>query len=154
MSLVAPAWSDAALLRLAGAWERSDGPTVDVAVVGAHLSGMPRNHELVGLGARLVRATRTAPAYRLFDLGDGTGRPGMLRDRDAGAPIELEVWRLGVAAFGRLVDAVAAPLAIGSVELRDGTTVKGFLCEAHAVAGAEEVTVSGGWRAHLSAACP
>ncbi len=154
VSLVAPAWSDAALLRLAGAWERSDGPTVDVAVVGAHLSGMPRNHELVGLGARLVRATRTAPAYRLFDLGDGTGRPGMLRDRDAGAPIELEVWRLGVAAFGRLVDAVAAPLAIGSVELRDGTTVKGFLCEAHAVAGAEEVTVSGGWRAHLSAACP
>ena len=155
VTLVAPAWSDLALLSLAGAWERTDEPTVDVdvAVVGAHLSGMARHHELVALGARLVRATRTAAAYRLFDLADGTGRPGMVCDPEAGAPIELEVWRLGIAAFGRLVGSVAAPLVIGSVELQDGTMVKGFLCEAHAVAGAEEVTASGGWRAHLAAAC-
>ena len=152
VTLVAPAWSDAALLRLAGAWERGEEAEVDVAVVGAHLSGMARNPELRDLGARLVQTTHTAPAYRLYDLGDGTGRPGMVRDVDAGTRIEVEVWRLGAAGFGRLVASVAAPLAIGSVQLADGASVKGFLCEGHAVAEAEEITRFGGWRSFLYAA--
>jgi len=150
VTFVAPAWSDAALLRLATAWERADCDVVDVAVVGAHLSGMARNHELLALGARLVQATRTAPDYRLFDLGDGTGRPGMVRDKADGASIDLEVWRLATPAFGRFVASIAAPLAIGTVELEDGSTVKGFLCEAHAVADATEITACGGWRAYLT----
>jgi len=152
VTFVGPAWSDAALLRLAAAWERDGEDAFDVAVVGAHLSGLPRNPELLALGGRLVAATHTAPAYRLFDLGDGTGRPGMVRDEEAGAAVECEVWSLGAAAFGRFVAAVAAPLAIGTVELAGGERVKGFLCEAHALADAEEVTRFGGWRSYLSAA--
>ena len=152
VTFVAPAWSDAALLRLATAWERAEADAIDVAVVGAHLSGMTRNHELLALGARLMHAMRTAPTYRLFDLDDGTGRPGMVRGDGGGASIDLEVWRLDIAAFGRFAASIAAPLAIGTVELEDGSTVKGFLCEAHAVAGATEVTACGGWRAYRAGA--
>ncbi|MDX6676530.1 MAG: allophanate hydrolase [Solirubrobacteraceae bacterium] len=153
VTFTAPAWSDESLLRLAVAFERTATTQVDVAVVGAHLSGMARNHELVEHGARRVRCARTAPCYRLFDLADGTGRPGLIRDPDGhGAEVEIEIWRLGAAAFGSFVAAVRAPLAIGSLELADGTTVHGFLCEAHAVRDAREVTQYGGWREYLATA--
>jgi allophanate hydrolase len=44
---------------------------------------------------------------------------------------------------------IPAPLAIGRVQLEDGTTVAGFVCEAYAAAAAEDVTALGGWRAYL-----
>jgi len=152
VTFVAPAWGDDALLRLAAAYEAGACEEIDVAVVGAHLSGMARNHELVDLGARRVRCARTAPCYRLFDLADGTGRPGLIRDEDGdGGPVEIEVWRLGAAAFGTFVATVTAPLAIGTLELTDGSAVHGFLCEAHAVLDAREATRFGGWREYLTA---
>ena len=46
----------------------------------------------------------------------------------------------------------APPLAIGTVELADGTQVKGFLGEAHALADARDITSFGGWRAFRAAA--
>ncbi|MBW3653358.1 MAG: allophanate hydrolase [Actinobacteria bacterium] len=150
ITLAAPAWSDAHLLRLAGAFETLAAPEIDVAVVGAHLSGMPRNHELLDRRARLVARTRTAGCYRLFDLADGSGRPGLLRDEAGGGAVEVEVWRLSAAAFGTLVASVAAPLAIGTLELADGTSVHGFLCEPHAVTDAPEVTAFGGWRRYVA----
>jgi allophanate hydrolase len=115
---------------------------------------MPRNGELLALGAQIVRATRTAPRYRLYDLADGTGRPGLLRagGGEEGAHVEVEVWRLDHAAMGAFLATIAAPLAIGSVELEDGAVVHGFLCEAHAVAGARDVSGHGGWRAYTAAA--
>jgi len=150
VTLVGPAWTDEALLGLGAEWEASGtGPGVDVAVVGAHLTGMSRNGELVALGARHVATSRTAPSYRLFDLDDGTGRPGLVRDEE-GAAIEVEVWRLTAAAFGRLVAGVGAPLTIGTLELADGELVKGFLCEAHAIRDAREITEHRGWRAYRS----
>ena len=99
-----------------------------------------------------MRCARTAPCYRLFDLADGTGRPGLIRDEDGdGGPVEIEVWRLGAAAFGTFVATVTAPLAIGTLELTDGSAVHGFLCEAHAVLDAREATRFGGWREYLTA---
>ena len=152
VTFTAPAWSDRALLRLAAAFESAPSQEIDIAVIGAHLSGMVRNHELLNRGARRVRCTRTAPCYRLFDLADGTGRPGLIRDEDGdGGPIDVEVWRLGAAAFGTFVATVAAPLAIGTLELEDGSTVHGFLCEAHAVLDTPEATRFGGWRDYLTA---
>ena len=38
----------------------------------------------------------------------------------------------------------------GKVSLDDGSAVSGFLCEAHALAGAEEITSFGGWRAFIA----
>ncbi|MDP2713054.1 MAG: allophanate hydrolase [Solirubrobacteraceae bacterium] len=160
VSLIAPAGADGALLALGGRWrdepaddadEDQRGGTVALAVVGAHLSGEPLNNELVALGARLVRTTRTAPTYRLYELpGSVPAKPGLVNgDPTAGPGIEVEIWELATEAFGRLVAAIPAPLSIGTLALRDGRSVKGFLCEASAVVGAREITEHGGWRAFL-----
>ncbi|MDB5613551.1 MAG: putative urea amidolyase [Devosia sp.] len=126
---------------------------VSVAVVGAHLSGMPLNGELVGLGGRLVKSCRTAGDYRLFALPNTTpSKPGLVRTPGyEGTGIEVEVWELPVASFGTFVSKIPAPLGIGKVMLDDGSSVSCFLCEQHAVNDAEDVTRFGGWRAYLSA---
>jgi allophanate hydrolase len=122
-----------------------------IAVVGAHLSGMPLNGDLRALGARYLERTATAPDYRLYALPDAEpAKPGLLRvAASAGAAIEVEVWALPPDAFGRFVAAVAPPLAIGTLRLADGRTVKGFLVESEAVVGAPDISAFGGWRAFL-----
>jgi allophanate hydrolase len=120
-----------------------------VAVVGAHLSGQPLNPQLTDAGGTLVRAAKTATHYRLFALpGTTPPKPGLLRAAHHGHAIDLEVWELDPAEFGRFVARVQAPLCIGSIELEDGSWVHGFLCEAHAVVGAEDISEWGGWRAY------
>jgi allophanate hydrolase len=122
---------------------------VRLAVVGAHLSGQPLNPQLTELGGVLVLAAKTAPRYRLFALpGTTPPKPGLVRALAGGRSIEIEVWELEPAAFGRFVANVAAPLCIGSVELEDGAWVHGFLCEEYAVLGAEDISEWGGWRAY------
>ena len=125
--------------------------TIEVAVVGAHLSGMALNGELKALNGRLVRATTTAPDYRLYALrGTTPAKPGLLRvATDGGAAIEVEVWALSTAAFGAFVASVPPPMSIGTVRLGDGTAVKGFLVEAEAVSGAQDISDFGGWRAYV-----
>jgi allophanate hydrolase len=99
-----------------------------------------------------VAATRTAPVYRFYALPGGPPyRPGLVRVASGGAAIDVEVWRLPTAAVGDFLAGIPSPLAIGSVELASGARVKGFLCEAVAVEGAEDVTHFGGWRAVLAA---
>ena len=123
---------------------------VQLAVVGAHLQGLPLNRELTERGARFVRATRTAPHYRLYALPATTpAKPGLVRTGGDGHRIAIEVWELPVTAFGRFVAGVPAPLCIGTLELEDGSHVQGFLCEAAASAGAEDISRFGGWRAFL-----
>jgi allophanate hydrolase len=128
----------------------SNAGLVQVAVCGAHMSGLPLNHQLTERGARLAYKARTAPEYRLFALTDfKPPRPGLIRDKrggDAGGPIEVEVWEMPASAFGGFVDGIPAPLGIGTVRLEDGQQVKGFLCEAHATKGAREITGLGSWR--------
>ena len=155
VQLIAPAGADRALLTLAARWgrgrHRPRAPRrVQLAVVGAHLSGEPLNHQLVGLGASLVETIDTAPGYRLFALPDTEpAKPGLVGGGPADGPgIELELWELPVEGFGALVAGVPAPLCIGTVVLEDGRHVKGFLCEVDAVAAALEITSYGGWRAY------
>jgi allophanate hydrolase len=130
------------------------GDALALAVVGAHLSGMPLNGELKALGARFVESAVTAADYRLFALADTmTRKPGLLRVASGeGTRIAVEVWALPPAEFGRFVAAVPPPLSIGSVKLADGRLVKGFLVEAEAVAGARDISAYGGWRAFVAAA--
>src|SRR6516162_6582650 len=113
--------------------------TIELAVVGAHLSGFPLNHQLTGAGGELLRKVVTAPCYRLYALAGGPpARPGLLRVAEgAGAQIETEVWGLDPAAFGSFVGAVPAPLTIGTVIRADGTTSKGFLVEPDGLLGAD-----------------
>ena len=125
---------------------------IPLAVVGAHLSGMPLNGELRAAGARLIERGATAPHYRLYALpGTRPPKPGLLRVKNgAGAAIEIEVWALSESAFGRFVAAVPPPLSIGTLELGGGHAVKGFLVEAEAIEGARDISSFGGWRAFMA----
>ncbi|MPT38276.1 MAG: allophanate hydrolase, partial [Achromobacter sp.] len=128
----------------------TQGETIEVAVVGAHLRGMPLNHELLACGARFREETSTASDYRLYALqGTVPPKPGMARS-DEGAAITVEVWDMPIANFGRFVAGVPTPLGIGSVQLQDGRSVEGFICEGHALTQARDITAFGGWRAYLA----
>lgn len=181
-TLLAPAWQDAALIELARVWEaqlggtlaatgrprahvvadgegstssgpRTSGPSLVVAVVGAHLRGMPLNHQLTDRGARFLEATRTAARYRLYALqATQPAKPGLLRG--GSGSIEVELWTLPLEEVGSFLAEIPPPLGIGSVELADGRWVKGFLCEPHALEGALDITALGGWRPYVAGARP
>ncbi len=174
VTLMAPAFSDRALLALGDRLHRAlggalgitpaqitDQPAVEapsarrvlLAVVGAHLSGMPLNRQLTSRGARLVATTRTAPKYRLYALANPTPpKPGLVRVAEPQAHgIEVEVWALSEAAFGSFVAEVPQPMVIGTTELADGSMVKGFGCEPISLDGARDITAHGGWRRYLAA---
>ncbi len=182
VTLIGPGGSDRRLCRLGMAWQRLLGLTlgatgarlpqpdtpaagppppapegyVRVAVAGAHLSGQPLHRDLRRTGAYFVRAAHTAARYRFLALMNlDPPRPGLLRDEARPGAVAVEIYDLPLEGFGKLVASVAPPLAIGTVELVDGESVKGFLCESHAAAGARDITDFGGWvafRAHLAAA--
>lgn len=131
-------------------FEATEG-TIDVLVCGAHLSGLPLNHQLTERKGTLVQTTETSPAYRMYLLDGGPPfRPGLIRDTEAGSPLPVEIWRLPADQFGSFVAGIPAPLGIGKVELADGRWVSGFICEPIGLEGAKEITSLGGWRGYLA----
>ncbi len=163
VTFIAQGTHDVALLDLGRRWEGGDATararavprsesTLPLVVVGAHLDGLPLNHQLVERGAMLRASTRTAPHYRLFALpGTTPPKPGLVRvDAPAtGGAIEVEVWDMPVQHLGSFLAGIPAPLCLGSIELADGQTAHGFLCESHAVTAARDISPFGGWRAYL-----
>ena len=175
VTFIAPGAADAALARFGLNWEESlalplgatgrtasptpqsaswpaSQPSMSIAVVGAHLSGMPLNKQLTDRGARLLEATHTAARYQLFALPNTTPpKPGLQRAAadQPGASIAVEVWDVPMQSVGSFLALIPPPLGLGSVELSDGRWVHGFICEAHALADATEVTAFGGWRAYV-----
>ncbi len=130
------------------------GKMFDMAVVGAHLRGLPLNHELLEAGGTFVRVCRTRDCYRLYHLaGSSPPKPGMVRVADSGVAMELEIWRLPSEGFASFVAGIPEPLGIGSICLEDGSSVKGFLCEAVAVEGALDISEYGGWRNYIQSGC-
>jgi len=174
VTLIAPAGCDWPLLDLGQRYHHSTGltqgatgvplpplqplplpasePLVEVAVVGAHLSGMPLNGQLTERGAVLLRKTHTASDYRLFALpGTVPPKPGLLRVATGqGTAIAVEVWSMPASQFGSFVALIPAPLGIGTLSLNDGTTVQGFICEPWALAEARDISHLGGWRAYIA----
>jgi allophanate hydrolase len=175
VTLIGPAFSDFDLALIGGRLHRALGegvgralapaaepPAVETprapdgrivfAVAGAHLSGLPLNHEVTALGGVLVETTKTAPPYRLVALkGTTPPKPGLAhRPGFTGPGIEVELWSLSERDFGRFVVGVPAPMGIGKVTLANGATVPGFFCEAFALEGGEDITAYGGWRAWLA----
>jgi allophanate hydrolase len=129
---------------------------IKIAVVGAHLSGLPLNGQLLERGATLVAASETAPDYRFFALpGTTPPKPGLLRVAPgAGNRIALEIWEMPVEHYGSFVALIPAPLGIGTLALADGASVQGFVCEALATEGAQDISHHGGWRAYLQSLRP
>jgi allophanate hydrolase len=175
ITLISRAWEDRALAGFGKRWQRhialplgatgAAWPATDaavssrsppasyvrLAVVGAHLTGMPLNHQLTSRRAIFVECARTAASYRLFALADTTPpKPGLVRGA-TGAPIEVELWDVPVSQFGSFVAEIPAPLGIGTLQLEDGRSVKGFICEPQGLEGGRDITQFGGWRAFLAA---
>ena len=170
VTLVAPAGCDRALLHLGAKLHHASvktlgaldvpvpAPTqtttfksdIRVVVCGAHLSGLPLNHQLTDRGATLVEATQTASKYRFYALPGGPPkRPGLVRVPSGGAAIAVEVWSVPHDQFGSFVAGIPAPLGIGKVELADGSQCSGFICEGYGVNGAEDITHLGSWREYV-----
>jgi allophanate hydrolase len=162
VTLIAPAWAEPTLLALAASYEESfpmsESPPLDLsprphsvqlAVVGAHLHGMPLHHQLETRSARFVRKAKTAPTYKLYAMQTTPPKPALIH-AEGGAAIEVEIYELSVEAFGSFVAEVPAPLAIGTVTLEDGSDAKGFVAEPRAIVGAADITALGGWRAYIA----
>jgi len=173
ITLIAPAWHDGALAAFGRQWQRSlslplgatgkslnadsamTGPIavsvdhVRVAVVGAHLTGMPLNFQLTTRNAVRVEQTRTANDYKLYALANTQPpKPGLVK-AEGGSSIIVELWDIPLARFGEFVAEIPAPLGIGTLQLVDGRSVKGFICEPWAIASATDVTSFGGWRSYV-----
>jgi allophanate hydrolase len=172
VTFIAPGDADAALLQWGRQWasagtasdlatasegaaywpQPATAPSLPLVVVGAHLSGLPLNGQLTERGAYLLEATTTAPAYRLYALpGTTPPKPGLQRVASGGQAIAVEVWDMPQATLGSFLALIPAPLGLGSIELADGRQVHGFLCEAHALQAATDISHHGGWRAYLAA---
>ena len=126
--------------------------TLEIAVVGAHLTGLSLNHQLTGLGGALLREGETSDRYKLYRLAGGPPfRPGLIKGpTGSGAAIKLEIWALPTENVGKFLAQIPSPLGLGTVELSDGGTVKGFICEAAGTEGATNITSFGGWRAYMA----
>ena len=150
VQLIAPAFADAPLLDLASRWcgEPTTLPTATTVVVvaGAHMSGLPLNRALVSRGGRLLRRERTAGGYRMLRVPEGLPRPGLVDGDGPARGFAVQVWELPAQGLGELVAEVGAPLRLGPVQLSDGTTAPGFLGDASALAGAEDLSHLDGWR--------
>ena len=177
VTFIAPGGADAALVDWALRWE-ADGPvvlgahlreatpedrvararpasapTLALAVVGAHLQGLPLHGQLLERGARLLERTHSAPHYRLHALpGSVPPKPGLARvpEGETGHAIELEVYELPIDRVGSFLALIPPPLGLGNVELAGGRWVKGFICEGAALAAAPDISAHGGWRAYLA----
>jgi allophanate hydrolase len=125
---------------------------IELVVVGAHLSGMPLNHELTARNARFLRAGATTTDYKLYALAGGPPfRPGLMRVACGdGKAIATEVWALSSEALGSFMAGIPGPLGIGTTKLADGTSPKGFIVEAEGIVGAKDVSEFGGWRAYIA----
>lgn len=164
ITLIAPAGTDRALMAAGQSYLDSAKlaapppldmedvmQTVKLAVVGAHLKDMPLHWQLTSREAKFLAATHTAPAYRLYAMANtAPPKPALVHVGDGGASIAVELYELDVAAFGSFVAEVPPPLAIGTVTLSDGSSVKGFVAEPRAIIGADDITALGGWRAYIA----
>lgn len=164
VTFIAPGGYDQALLSLGERWQsihklapgapQANAPFnahyLRIAVVGAHLQGMPLHQQLVDRQCRLIERTKTSSSYRLYALANTSPpKPGLVRSIENGHQIELEVYEMPSEHVGSFLELIAAPLGLGSVELADGSWVKGFICEPWAIAQAQDISQLGGWRAYV-----
>ena len=173
VTFIGPAWTDAKLAALGQAMHRAMGgplgatslpqpsppsigttittyPTVDLAVFGAHLTGGALNPQLQALGGRFVRGCHTAARYRMVALPGKILRPGLIDVGDEGRSIQGEVWSLPAASLAAFLATIGRPLGLGTVELAEGESCLGFICEGGALAAdATDVSQFGFWPAYL-----
>ena len=178
LTIISTRWQEEKLLQLGTQWlsraprrlgatqtELRERPTVQnfesvlgqkspLVVVGAHLSGFPLNHQLTEVGATYRCKETTSPSYRLYEIPSASNirKPGLKRvvdKNEVGCRIEVEVWDISNKGLGELLGSISPPLAIGYVELSDGSWLKGFICEPWGLENALDISSFGGWRAYM-----
>lgn len=123
--------------------------SLNLAVNGTLMRGLELNGNLLAVGATFVREAKTEPAYRLWSIDDRY--PAMLRVREGGVAIALEVWQVPAAGIGSILLQEPPGLCIGKVRLSDGEVVLGVLGEPICCENKKEITQWGGWRAYITA---
>ena len=125
-----------------------------LAVNGTLMRGLGLNKSLLAAGASFVRETVTEPAYRLWSIDDV--HPAMLRVREGGATIAVEVWRVPRAGLVSILLEEPPGLSLGKVKLADGQEVLGVLGEPILCEGQREITTFGGrpWTKRTSSGWP
>lgn len=118
-----------------------------LAVNGTLMRGLELNPNLIRVGAAFVRETRTAPSYRLWSIGDR--HPGMIRVREGGTSVAVEVWAVPPSGLATVLLQEPPGLSIGKVQLIDGEEVLGVLAEPLLCENQLEITQHGGWRAYI-----
>jgi AGZA family xanthine/uracil permease-like MFS transporter len=115
---------------------------------GTVMQGEPAHANLAG--ATFLEEVRTAPAYRLYSIGDRY--PAMVRTDAGGASIAAELYEVPDDVWPAIRDSEPPGLYRGPVELADGRLVEGMLGEPELVAAPEavEITRHGGWRAYVA----
>jgi allophanate hydrolase len=166
---MAPAFSEGILCAIAGAMHFAHKPGLNLGAsktpvpppppaaalagtetalfcIGAHMSGLPKNDQIVGRAGRFLRTANTEPHYRLYSFGEF---PGMVESASGGISIPGEIWAIPRTQLGSLLADIPAPLSLGTVDLEDGPCI-GFVCGATDAPGEEEITAAGGWRDYLA----
>lgn len=75
----------------------------------------------------------------------------MIKVKDgSGTGIYLELFSLPIENVGRFLQQIPPPLGLGTVDLEDGTSVKGFICEGYVASSnsgfeVEEITQLQSW---------
>ncbi len=122
--------------------------SVQLAVNGTLMRGLELSDNLLNVGATFVRAATTEPTYRLWSIGDR--HPAMIRVREGGVAIALEVWAVPPAGLAQVLLQEPPGLCVGKVKLSDGAEVLGVVGEPLLCEGQKEITQHGGWRQYTA----
>lgn len=123
---------------------------INLAVCGAHLSGMPLNYQLIDMGAYLLKETSTSSNYHLYKLPGGPPyRPGLVWVADGGYCIDIEIWSVPAARLGQFLANIPAPLGLGKIDTVEDGVVTGFICEPRAITGAQDISALRGWKQYM-----
>jgi allophanate hydrolase len=172
VTLFAPAFYDLQLIKLANHLSdkkfqlgatgqfyenpKTDKPSIPenfmpIVVCGAHMAGLPLNHQLTDRKGIFIQTAKTKPGYRLYKLpGDSPKRPALVADDTSSTQLDVEVWAMPKSQFGSFLDGIPSPLGLGKVKLEDGSILTGFIAEQNAILQAEEITHFGNWRNYIN----
>jgi len=114
-------------------------------VNGTLMRGLPLHSNLTG--AELVKETKTAPKYRMHDIGGV--HPGMYKVDADGVAVDGELYNVPIDVLLKVIEGEPAGLHRGAVELEDGSVVPGILYDEEMAKKHPEIK-DGNWRRHSS----
>lgn len=118
---------------------------VELAVCGLHMRGLTLEHQLLEVGAEFKEEAMTAPCYKLIKLPSTPKKPGLIKTRENGHSIQVEVWKMPKSKIGEFLEKIPAPLGLGKVQLEDREVI-GFLCEGYMEHIGEDISKEKSWR--------